>query len=269
MKRKGFTLIELLVVIAIIAILAAILFPVFATAREKARQTACLSNMKQIGLALMQYVDDYDDVYPGACMSEPALRNSGGGSQYIPYDMQLMPYTKSDNIFTCPSDTSVRYPSDFSWWDVSYETKLVPRSYGYMAQINTVEANESDDTNTGLSTFYNDGSGRGYNMSKVEQPSDTIAFVEDYCTRGPYVGVSMGGSALTGCDAAKLPGRTIGTDMTIDGCGNASLAPAGGHNGGGVYCFADGHAKWMTWAITRHDDFYYFKRHKSGIVFTP
>src|ERR671916_3232132 len=64
-KRNGFTLIELLVVIAIIAILAAILFPVFAQAREKARQASCLSNVKQIGLAAMMYVQDYDETYPG------------------------------------------------------------------------------------------------------------------------------------------------------------------------------------------------------------
>src|ERR1700722_16915261 len=64
MKRTGFTLIELLVVIAIIAILAAILFPVFAAAREKARQTSCASNLKQIGLAILQYAQDYDELYP-------------------------------------------------------------------------------------------------------------------------------------------------------------------------------------------------------------
>jgi len=62
--RKGFTLIELLVVIAIIAILAAILFPVFARAREKARQTSCLSNVKELGLGLMMYVQDYDECFP-------------------------------------------------------------------------------------------------------------------------------------------------------------------------------------------------------------
>ena len=66
MKKTGFTLIELLVVIAIIAILAAILFPVFAKAREKARQTSCLSNLKQMQLAQMMYADDYDEVLPGS-----------------------------------------------------------------------------------------------------------------------------------------------------------------------------------------------------------
>ena len=98
---KGFTLIELLVVIAIIAILAAILFPVFAQAREKARQTTCLSNMKQIGLALMMYTDDYDETYPNA---------NGGGSGISPsdpsmraYTCLLEPYVKNTALFVCPS----------------------------------------------------------------------------------------------------------------------------------------------------------------------
>jgi len=98
MARRGFTLIELLVVIAIIAILAAILFPVFAKAREKARQSSCLSNMKQIGLAFMQYVQDYDETcvlnyqYP----MDPAIG-------YQLFQQQLSPYVKNRQIFTCPS----------------------------------------------------------------------------------------------------------------------------------------------------------------------
>lgn len=94
-RNKGFTLIELLVVIAIIAILAAILFPVFAKAREKARQSSCLSNCKQLGLALMQYSQDYDE---RLIMRYYAI-SGGNGSWYY----TLAPYVKNTQIFMCPS----------------------------------------------------------------------------------------------------------------------------------------------------------------------
>ncbi|MEN6645609.1 MAG: DUF1559 domain-containing protein [Armatimonadia bacterium] len=98
MSRRGFTLIELLVVIAIIAILAAILFPVFAKAREKARQTACLSNARQLGTALMQYVQDYDEQLPYALFE-------GSDNKY---GMQkLNPYIKNEQIWACPSAADV------------------------------------------------------------------------------------------------------------------------------------------------------------------
>src|SRR6056297_1773437 len=93
----GFTLIELLVVIAIIAILAAILFPVFARAREKARQTSCLSNLKQIGLAEKMYESDYDEV-TGSYSSHP-----GAAADYSYHDI-FDPYLKNDQIKLCPSD---------------------------------------------------------------------------------------------------------------------------------------------------------------------
>ncbi|MEI6500645.1 MAG: DUF1559 domain-containing protein [Armatimonadota bacterium] len=101
--RRGFTLIELLVVIAIIAILAAILFPVFAKAREKARQSSCLSNLKQIGLALMSYVQDYDEVLP------PPY-NDGSGTRVRWHEM-INPYMKSDQIRFCPSHSGVNKAS--------------------------------------------------------------------------------------------------------------------------------------------------------------
>lgn len=113
-KKSAFTLIELLVVIAIIALLAAVLFPVFASAREKGRQTACLSNQHQIGLAMMAYAEDYDDRFPLA--GDPADINipnvSWFGSPFLPVILSLkplpdvlFPYTKSKAIWNCPSDT--------------------------------------------------------------------------------------------------------------------------------------------------------------------
>jgi len=93
-SRKAFTLIELLVVIAIIAILAAILFPVFARARENARRASCLSNEKQIGLGMMQYLQDYDEHY----------MVQDENTDYLWYE-PLQPYIKSDQLFRCPSKT--------------------------------------------------------------------------------------------------------------------------------------------------------------------
>lgn len=95
-QRRGFTLIELLVVIAIIAILAAILFPVFAQAREAARKTQCLSNTKQVGTAVMMYVQDYDETFaPNKYLY--------GTTLYSYYDLHV-PYMKNDGVFMCPSD---------------------------------------------------------------------------------------------------------------------------------------------------------------------
>jgi prepilin-type N-terminal cleavage/methylation domain-containing protein/prepilin-type processing-associated H-X9-DG protein len=99
--RSGFTLIELLVVVAIIAILAAILFPVFAQAREKARSTSCLSNTKQIGLAVNMYVQDFDETYPQAYFYQNNNDSSGGYSQW---SGMCQPYIKNFQMFVCPSD---------------------------------------------------------------------------------------------------------------------------------------------------------------------
>jgi prepilin-type N-terminal cleavage/methylation domain-containing protein/prepilin-type processing-associated H-X9-DG protein len=124
MRRQGFTLIELLVVIAIIAILAAILFPVFAKAREKARQTSCLSNVKQLGLAWMQYVQDYDETVPGTyTMTGPSTLQT--------WFEFLRPYTKSTQVFRCPSDSDpyTRWGYD-NGVQIQHET-----SYGYNARM--------------------------------------------------------------------------------------------------------------------------------------
>jgi prepilin-type N-terminal cleavage/methylation domain-containing protein len=100
MNRKGFTLIELLVVIAIIAILAAILFPVFAQARESARQTQCTNNQKQIATSVLMYAQDYEETFP---MSAYFGRNNAGQLALVAIYDVLAPYIKNVDIFVCPS----------------------------------------------------------------------------------------------------------------------------------------------------------------------
>ncbi|MGV3724929.1 MAG: DUF1559 domain-containing protein [Actinomycetota bacterium] len=105
--RRGFTLIELLVVIAIIAILAAILFPVFARAREAARQTSCRSNLKQIGTAFTMYRTDYDELMPPLAMGDgtgPYLMPDNSAGTYILWHHVLHPYVKNFGLFNCPSN---------------------------------------------------------------------------------------------------------------------------------------------------------------------
>jgi len=116
MRKRGFTLIELLVVIAIIAILAAILFPVFARAREKARQASCLSNLKQLGLAMLMYVQDYDGVFPYIhnTSSTNGRYVTCDGSTYghfFGWEDLMTPYTKNDQLMVCPSAECTWYSS--------------------------------------------------------------------------------------------------------------------------------------------------------------
>jgi prepilin-type N-terminal cleavage/methylation domain-containing protein len=107
-KRRAFTLIELLVVIAIIAILAAILFPVFARARENARRASCMSNLKQLGLGMMMYVQDYDGRFPSVAfaLDEKLPCPNGVGSCNSNWAIRIYPYVKSVQVFNCPSDTN-------------------------------------------------------------------------------------------------------------------------------------------------------------------
>jgi prepilin-type N-terminal cleavage/methylation domain-containing protein/prepilin-type processing-associated H-X9-DG protein len=112
MRRRGFTLIELLVVIAIISILAVMIFPVFSRARENARRSSCQSNLKQLGLAVMQYTQDYDERLPGATRGDGGGGKGGGWMFYpamrtlVPASGALFPYVKSAQIYVCPSDTT-------------------------------------------------------------------------------------------------------------------------------------------------------------------
>src|SRR5665213_2933096 len=121
-KTTGFTLIELLVVIAIIAILAAILFPVFAKVREKARQISCASNLKQLGLGLIQYNQDYDERMP--CGAEDkGLADAPGACTGLGWAGATYPYVKSVGVFKCPDDNT--NPATVTG------TSLSPVSYAY------------------------------------------------------------------------------------------------------------------------------------------
>ncbi|MGI5818844.1 MAG: DUF1559 domain-containing protein [Armatimonadota bacterium] len=157
--RRGFTLIELLVVIAIIAILAAILFPVFARAREKARQTSCMSNLKQLGLGLLMYAQDYDETLPHVRRDHATnfLYPDGVQMQYRgPWYVMIYPYIKNIGIYTCPST---------SWkWNGRWTH---PFDYGYNEHISNVQ------------------------LAMVLRPSETLALVDatanpDYSTSGGY-----------------------------------------------------------------------------------
>ena len=134
-KAQGFTLIELLVVIAIIAILAAILFPAFAKAREAARRSSCSSNLKQLGLGLMQYTQEYDEHYPYS--DQP-----GGGWAGAVY-----PYTKSNELLRCPSNpksgTQNSYAAVTARWGDYAGTMNTSWSYGGIPATSLAQLNWS------------------------------------------------------------------------------------------------------------------------------
>lgn len=185
--RRGFTLIELLVVIAIIAILAAILFPVFAKAREKARQTSCLSNMRQLNTAFLSYGQDYDEKLPGM----PFGQAKPGGGSYWPwelwptvpagaptegwarvYTVALQPYMKNMQLLQCPSDSEGDRWSGGGGMSYGYNEYMYNSGYGYVKLGATPRPSQTlIHTETFASGIINDwdtgGPDNGDGMSRV------------------------------------------------------------------------------------------------------
>jgi prepilin-type N-terminal cleavage/methylation domain-containing protein len=202
--RCGFTLIELLVVIAIIAILAAILFPVFGRARENARRSSCLSNVKQIGLGIMQYTQDYDEYLPQG-IQPPAYS--------VRWSSLIQPYTKSTQIFRCPSDSTT-----------------TGRSYGLNSNFfSTVPIHISSIPETATSSFVSDAA----QIKVAGVLTDPLTWNEHFESTTDWQWTPP--RNLTGNVAYYA--STTSSDLR--------RRPVPRHFDGTVIGYADGHAKWM------------------------
>lgn len=249
-KPQGFTLVELLVVIAIISILAAILFPVFSQARENARRASCLSNARQIGLASMQYAQDYDDTLPEAGYNMPChVPGTGANSDnhwsgVYAWPIAIYPYTKSYQLLSCPSDT---HRAGFNKSGaLCYELQLLAAEIpGAYSGIRNEE----------------------FGMRDVLP----LSYAANYYLSGAYtIPATAQNAAVTGVAASKMrpmsfysaPAQLVyifdiginaanrSTWYSTVGYGNSASPnaqwPSGArHQEGRVFVFADGHAKWL------------------------
>ena len=220
-RRQGFTLIELLVVIAIIAILAAILFPVFARAREKARQASCLSNTKQLALGHLMYVQDYDERFTVS----NGWAESGSTRQWVD---GIYPYVKNAQLYICPSAKDWNYnvipsgipPGGNNWWsqyvgNCSYVYNYWLCGYGDPWQ-----------------------NPKGRKLADVQMPASCLLIADGNC----------GVHACCGADF-----RVFQAEICQSQPGGCNIQPDypndkyARHNGGENVAFVDGHSKWFKW----------------------
>lgn len=227
-RNHGFTLIELLVVIAIIAILAAILFPVFAQAREKARQSSCLSNLRQLNLGLAQYTQDYDEKFPNYYWYEGCPSGGPRNPYSATWFRGIYPYVRNLQLYACPSDDRGFNSCDV-WRTPPFDDPRFRNDYGY----NEIVGNW----------------GGGLSLAILRNPAETLILADCVST---WIG---------GYWDAPMPGRSflrrVAFARAWPGCG---CPPADGnnyippepdrfarHTGGSNLALADGHVKWARW----------------------
>ncbi len=243
--KQGFTLIELLVVIAIVAILAAILFPVFAKVRENARRTACMSNLKQVGLAVIQYQQDNDEFF---VLTERGS-DLGDDHEYYWGDM-LQPYLKSWDVLHCPdADQAIQFkasppsPAAYSQqWSYDYAINDVVDS----TAICTTAPDDPACKHVGIA---------GQNLSVVTNPVDTVLIVDNSPETSDNGDINNG-TGVTNNPADLSHGRheinwQVGSRqpryLNVNGRSQDGFPR---HNDGFVLVMADGHAKWRQRVLT-------------------
>ncbi|MBC8135919.1 MAG: DUF1559 domain-containing protein [Fibrella sp.] len=242
---RAFTLIELLVVIAIIAILAAILFPVFAQAREKARQTSCLSNEKQLGLGVLQYVQDYDEMFPAA-----------SNVWVDSWSITTQPYVKTYAVFRCPSDSELELrPALIPWAGVSISYGANMNNNGYaFGSFKALGPFGLGNESTG---FWHIPS---LTLADIKQPASGVMLAEKHNGDSRALGGDGNASNYScGFTEASWVGNIDGTTPSRipDGTRAAAKYPNGPngavssrHSEMANFLFCDGHAKAMKPAST-------------------
>jgi len=256
-KKSAFTLIELLVVIAIIAILASILFPVFARARENARKAACQSNLKQIGIAMIMYTQDYDEKYPSAANGGATDGPDGKSNRW--YDV-VNPYVKNkQQVWICPTAGPLRRYGGSDGYTYG----------GYAYNVAGSQFNRNPFTGVGIANY---GNGFGLtnfaqtptyspvSLAEVQEPSETV-LASDPCSRSYHDFNYRAEFLYAWSDISYLPmlhGGPFNTADTDTATVDYSVAELIAHPaGGGNYLFADGHVKYLqvSYANSHRDIF--------------